>query len=127
MKLPQKLEVAFGILPLVIVLISIYVEVTSTETRTSATLIYDWILTFTIIVLPAILVAVGAFLHATKQSIFGLVVIPIFGSWLILFFFPYFLFVPGRQLSFFSIIRSSTALFALTTIFLAIYNIDESQ
>jgi hypothetical protein len=87
MKNVQKLEVFFGISTFVIALLNFLFFVIPSSTNvidTSPEKYLFWCFVF--LFLPELLLAIGTYIHAVKQNIFGLGLLLIFGVLLILFY-----------------------------------------
>jgi hypothetical protein len=123
MKITKMLEIVSGIFTFFLVLRISYLEYLFSSNRIAES-DYFYREGVIVIIILALLVAIGAYLHTTKQrtvSIIGLVMIFICGGWLSFLYFVNF--ILGRTSNIDPVAFVLPGLFAITTVFLALANI----
>ena len=123
MKTIQKFELLAGIFTLLSILLSLYGYYIYPTKRIAESGLPSWnIIVGTII--PALLFAIGAYIHTTKRKgvgVIGLLMLFVCGGWLSLIYFANSMM--GRTSNIPPLLYILPGFFAITTIFLAIVNV----
>lgn len=123
MKTVQKLEIFAGIATFLLILPNLWLTDNTfqkfiQESRNLTDEVF--VSTFIFLILPASLIAIGAYFHATKNSILGIVILIVCGGF---FIFGYGVaWLIGSAFNGYRLLGLLPGFFAFITVFLAIYN-----